>query len=241
MRRLRPESMLKGTSWLRRASLILLTLVVSSSVLAQSRDWEMLATRDGIRSYSREATDFPLPAFRSETIMQHGLWHLLAILEDVDRAAEWTAHCREMKKLKTIGPRTMLVYGRMQAPWPVRDRDVVVRVAVQRAGPSEVFVDIRNTAFAGAPSLSDVVRMPRMRASYRFRSLGPTRTLVTYQLQVDPGGSLPDWLKRLVARNLPHDTLERLRERAAWAYERGLYRARAEQLRHVATTEDHSG
>jgi hypothetical protein len=52
-------------------------------------------------------------------------------------------------------------------------------------------------------------------------------TAVDYELEIDPGGTLPDWLKALISKNFAHDTLDRLRERLKWAEEGGVYRERA--------------
>jgi hypothetical protein len=72
--------------------------------------------------------------------------------------------------------------------------------------------------------------MPRFAAHYRFRALAGGRTDVEYQIDVDPGGTLPDWLKRLIARDLTHDTLADLRKRTLWALARGEYAARSRGL-----------
>jgi hypothetical protein len=61
---------------------------------------------------------------------------------------------------------------------------------------------------------------------------------VEYQLEFDPGGALPDWLKTLVVKNLAHDTLDDLRERVGWARARGLYATRVAEL---ARTAQHGG
>jgi hypothetical protein len=121
----------------------------------------------------------------------------------------------------------------MNAPWPVRDRDVVTRVAIGIDSLTQVVADIRSTS--GGPALAeDVVRIPSMQASYRFVAKGPRQVEVEYEIEVDPGGTLPDWLKNMVGRDLAHQTLERLRERASWALQQGSYARRAARLHEIA-------
>jgi hypothetical protein len=190
--------------------------------------WERVRSQDGIASWKREGE--PLPTFRARTTLDASVWEALAVLDDVDRACEWTSHCAEMRRLETLSEREVLVYARMDAPWPVRDRDVAVDVAVAYGGIGELTVQIRATQVAELPPTQGAVRMPVFVAHYRFSARGDGRTEVEYQLEFDPGGALPEWLKLLVVKNLAHDTLDDLRDRVRWAQQRGLYAARVKDL-----------
>lgn len=190
--------------------------------------WEMTGQRDGIRSFESARPGRPLSAYRAQMELSADPWDALAVLEDVDRACEWTSHCGEMRKLRAASERDLTVYARMDAPWPVRDRDVVVRVRVG-IEPRELLVAI-DSLNGAAPAQAGVVRMPRFVAHYRFQWLESQRTSVEYQIDVDPGGTLPDWLKRIVARDLAHNTLADLRDRVRWARAHGAYRERSRFL-----------
>jgi hypothetical protein len=199
----------------------------------QPASWQYVREQDGIASYRRERPGAPLSGFRARATFAADIWTVLSILEDVDRACEWTAHCAEMRKLQVKSDLEMLVYARMDAPWPVRDRDVVTRVAINIQSLTQIVADIRSTS--GGPSVpGDVVRIPSMQATYRFSAKGPRHVEVEYEIDVDPGGTLPDWVKNMVGRDLAHQTLHKLRERARWASEGGLYTQRAAQLQRIA-------
>jgi hypothetical protein len=43
--------------------------------------------------------------------------------------------------------------------------------------------------------------------------LSPDKTRVVYQVEVDIGGSVPTFVAKRVARDMPYETLSRLRER----------------------------
>ena len=191
--------------------------------------WRPTGERHGIASFESARPGRPLSAYRARMELPGEPWDALAVLEDIGHACEWTSHCGEMRKLRAASDRDLTVYARIDAPWPVRDRDVIVRVRVQ-IRTDELFVAIRSLDFAGMPPPSGVVRMPRFIAHYRFRPISPTRTEVEYQIDVDPGGTLPDWLKRMVARDLAHDTLADLRTRVRWTSAQGTYRARTKRL-----------
>jgi hypothetical protein len=210
-----------------RACSLILVAALSRAAHADAGGWHTIRDDDGITSWERKRAGEALSAFRARVVMHVDVWRLLAVLEDVDRACEWTAHCEEMRRIRRLGARDMLVYAQMNAPWPVHDRDVVTHVSVRYGAPGELHVSIRDVRDSRIPERKNVVRLPRMRAFYRFRELGPRRTDVEYELEIDPGGTLPDWLKALISRNFAHDTLARLRGRVQWAERSGVYGERA--------------
>jgi hypothetical protein len=222
----------RGVAWLN----LWVALLASSLLLVQTArsdaapSWELIRKDAGIATWMSTRAGQDLPAFRARTTLDASMWEALAVLEDVDRACEWTAHCIEMRQVKRFSERDLLVYARMDAPWPVRDRDVVTRVTAEFDAAGELVVRIRAQPTELVPEVAGVVRMPRLVASYRFRLGHASETQIEYEAEVDPGGSLPDWLKRMVARNFPHDTLSRLRDRVRWTLEHGIYHQRARAL-----------
>jgi hypothetical protein len=238
MRRASPADFRRPRARGVRRSLLLavvwgLSLAGTPARADQTATWQYVREQDGITSYRRERPGAPLSGFRARAMFPADVWTVLSILEDVDRACEWTSHCAAMRKLQSKSDLEMLVYARMNAPWPVRDRDVVTRVAISIHSQTQIVADIRS--MSGGPSVpDDVVRIPSMQASYRFSVKGPRQVEVEYEIDVDPGGTLPDWVKNMVGRDLAHQTLYRLRERARWALERGAYEQRAAQLQRIA-------
>ncbi len=216
-----------------RCASALILLATTAHAQADHDAWRPIRVDDQITSWESERPGQPLSAFRARTSLPTSMWLAVAVLEDVARACEWTSHCTEMRRLGSAAD-MVLVYARMDAPWPVRDRDVVVQVRTVYGAPGELTLQIEARAGAEGPASAEVVRMPRFRAHYRFRASGRESCLVEYQIDVDPGGTLPEWLKRLVARDLAHNTLDDLRDRVRWAAQRGLYRERAQAIAELA-------
>lgn len=214
------------------ASLLGLCLCTSLAGAEDGPPWQKVRARDGITSYRRERPGQALAGFRAQLSFTADMWTVLAVLEDVDRASEWTAHCLEMRKLRGVSHRDMLVYALTDAPWPVRDRDVVTRVVTNVLGPRDVVIEIH--AVEHLPAKSGVVRIPALDARYTLHQREDGQLDLEYAIEADPGGTLPDWLKNLVGRDLAHDTLHRLRERTRWAEKHHAYAARAPRLRELA-------
>jgi hypothetical protein len=96
---------------------------------------------------------------------------------------------------------------------------------------SEVITEIH--AVRHLPERDGLVRIPALDARYTLRQLAGGQLEIEYMIEVDPGGTLPDWLKNMVARDLAHDTIQRLRERSEWAAARSAYAARSIRLREL--------
>ncbi|HEX6243484.1 MAG TPA: hypothetical protein VFZ61_21375, partial [Polyangiales bacterium] len=86
------------------------------------------------------------------------------------------------------------------------------------------------------PERSGLVRIPTLDARYVFHKRPDGLVQIEYTIEVDPGGTLPDWVKNMVGRDLAHETLARLRGRAEWALAQGTYTTRAATLRSIADT-----
>ena len=115
--------------------------------------------------------------------------------------------------MEDVSDRVQISYNRTRAPWPVADRDVVLRgeTTVDVAG-RRVVISFHSVDDPRAPRLADVVRIPSARGHW---ILTPERdgraTRVEYQLHAEAGGSLPGWIANVVSRVVPQRTLLALR------------------------------
>lgn len=191
---------------------ILLLIIIGTSTAAAA-DWKQITYEDGIRVSRKEVAGRDLPIFRGVTTYDSNIYDILTILDHIPSHTEWVHRCAESRVVKRISHFQRLVYNRTDAPWPVADRDMVVRTAAKvdtKAGT----VTISFTAIPGhvAPK-DDVVRIKRLHGSYFLEILAEERTRVTYQIDSDPGGWLPRWLIKMASKQLPLHTLGNLRKR----------------------------
>ena len=175
--------------------------------------WTPVATEDGIRLWKNEARGQTVPGFRGQVTVNSSLEAVVATIRDYRHHTKWMHNCQESREIKRLGKAHALLYNRTAAPWPVSDRDVVLRSERRDLGGGHIRVEFRSTTEEKLPATRGVVRMPRLAGSYDIRPVeGGTR--VVYTVDSDPGGNLPDWLVRRASRNLPYNTLRDLRTRA---------------------------
>ena len=202
---------------LRYATLLLL-LSVTTLVHADASTggWKQFDEEDGIRLWEREIPGQELPGFRGEVTIDAEPRKIIDVIEDYKHHTEWMHRCTESTLLADKGGGTQITYNRTNPPWPVWDRDVILETKVDKSDDGKtVTLNFHNIDSDLRPLPSKVVRMPKLVGFYKLERLGDERTRVSYQVEADPGGSLPTWLAKRSARDLPFETLSRLRERVS--------------------------
>lgn len=190
----------------------------------ETTGWKLVLEEDRVAVWNRYEPGRALPVFKGISTLDFGMFELLAVLDDTARHTEWMYNCAAARVLKQVNEFDRIVYNRTSAPWPVSDRDVVltgtVEASLQRREVISKFSAIESSLM---PRQDGVVRMPRLRGFWKFVALDERRTRVTYQIDADPGGSLPDFVVERASRKLPLETINGMRKQAAKM--RGSYQA----------------
>lgn len=118
-----------------------------------------------------------------------------ATLLELDRYGEWFPNTVEWEVLER-GPDSAVAYGRLSLPWPVDDRDYVVRYAWSDADPPPFRLHAEVAPEVGPGPREDVVRVEDMTTTWEVAPLGST-TRVRYVYTGSPGGMLPDWVFKI--------------------------------------------
>jgi hypothetical protein len=176
--------------------------------------WERIDEDDGIATWKHEVPGQIVPGFRGQVVIAADIEVVRAAIEDVGSHTKWMHRCAESQVVKNLGEVENLVYNRTDSPWPVSDRDVVLKTKrVVNTEGDEVLLAFQNTKSELKPEVEDVVRMPKLVGFYKLAKLKDGRTKVTYQVEADVGGSLPDWIVKRVVKEMPFETLSKLRDR----------------------------
>jgi hypothetical protein len=187
---------------------------VRAEPVVASEGWEQVDDDDGIKVWKHEIPGSDLPGFRGQAVMAVEPDAIVRVLDDWKRHTEWMHRCAESTQLKDLGGGTQIMYNRTNPPWPVWDRDVILETKYEKSADGKTFsLSFRNVKSDLRAVPSKVVRMPRLVGFYKLVRLGDKKTQVTYQVEADPGGSVPRWLAVRAARDLPYETLSRLRAR----------------------------
>lgn len=218
--------------FLTRASTAALALLLTGMPSNCLADWELITEQQGVKVSRQVVPGRALPILRGEGEVAGTPYEIIAVLRDFPRQTEWVQDCTESRLLKREGEFTYF-YNRTTAPWPVSDRDVVARskLRVIEAGV-EVHSSFEAVSEPIVPERDGVVRMRHLKGQYRIRKMGPASSWVEYELDADPGGSLPGWLVKRTSRERPLRMILGLRARVTAT--RGQYDAEVRELESYA-------
>lgn len=188
--------------------------------------WKIVTDEEGVVVSQKAVPGRSLPIFKGVTVIDAGVFEILGVLQDVEKNPEWMHACVDAKRLKKFSDTEFLVYNRSGAPWPISDRDVVVRSKANIDRENQVLtITMRSTESKLMPPTSSAVRMPRLNGHFIFSEAGKGKTQIEYQIDADPGGLIPGWLATMASRDIPLRTLVNLRNRVKKTSQEGTYKA----------------
>lgn len=175
--------------------------------------WRVVRTEDGITISVRSVENSAIAETRGVmTLSGVTLSSVLALISDVAHQHEWVASMDESRVLAELGPVERINYTRSNAPWPVADRDAVVRSRLSYER-EQGRVHIESHAEPDyIPEKAGVIRIRKVDSSWTLLRLSADEIEVRYQLHSEPGGSLPAWLINNIMYEQPYQTLLNLRE-----------------------------
>jgi len=184
-----------------------LALTLSASVAQAEGGWRVIDEDRGIKVTARDEPGRDLPTFRGQGNIEGNVLEVLAVILDAEGATKWAKGADEAKVLRTIDPRTHMIYTRTDTPWPVSDRDMIMKRTVQVVKSASEFHVRLLCAPKETAELGGVVRVKTCDTYFHVRAVDDHTTFVDYQVNLDPGGSLPDWLIRWASKKIPMETL----------------------------------
>lgn len=181
-----------------RSSLWLVSLVMLCA-FASARAWETVVEEPGLKVEQRFYAGSPLMEIRGTTYLQASLGAIVTLLRDDDYNDRWVYRSGGARILSEQGHEQAYVYGVVDAPWPIADRDTVVRFDYRQA-PDTGVISIDITNFPDfAPREPGLIRVPEFGGFWRLTPEKDGRVEVIYQVHGDPGGWVPTWLANRAA------------------------------------------
>ncbi|AYC33341.1 hypothetical protein D3880_13700 [Pseudomonas cavernae] len=187
-------------------------LSVLLGAAAHAEDWQLAKDEDGIKVYLSSVSGSKYKAYRGVVEIKADVQTLNALQEDVPGSCRWIHACAEMKLLKRQGNEAW-TYSKIDMPWPVTGRDLVLHVKGEQTADGTIVRQLQAEP-TFIPAVKDEIRVPKLVGEWRMVPKGQGVTEVTYQVRTEPGGSIPSWLANSFVVDAPFNTLDALRKRA---------------------------
>lgn len=187
---------------------------MGSLPLFADEPWATEKTEDGITVLTRKTAGSPLKEFQGRMVIRASLSAIVAVFSDAPSYPTWQFECQSASVLTRTDFYNRTTYVVNRAPWPVSNRDLVVRsVLTQDKQTKTVTVWLQGLPNA-IPPRSGLVRVAALQGFWQLQPVGNGNVSVVYQMLVDPGGSLPAGLANASAVMIPFKTLQKLRQKA---------------------------
>lgn len=171
--------------------------------------WEIKKQEDGITVSIRRSQTGNFMEYKSEMELKVTAEKVLNTIKDTDNAHKWLHNCKTSKLLKRISVTEQYNYNETQMPFPYRNHDMIFKMTTQN---QDRVIRIKLDGLPDyLPAEKDITRMKKAKGGWILKPVDNNRTLITYRMEVDPGGLIPSWLANTKIVEIPFNTFKKLK------------------------------
>ncbi len=167
--------------------------------------WKLVKEKNGIKVFFSDGEHTSFKKIRVQTNLDGSFAKLTNILMDADSHHHWVYKTKQSKLLKKFSANEMIYYSETSMPWPVSNRDAVVRLTINPDTTKGTMAIRAVSEPAYLQKKQGLIRIPYSVATWQIIKKGKQLN-VDYTFDVDPGGSLPAWLVNLMADKGPYES-----------------------------------
>lgn len=173
---------------------IVVVLLITSNAFSQTRNWTEKTLKDGKTTVKYElvkedeGTHFYYIAQTTANITLDKLDTYFSNTENHKLFLERTPITKQIKK---TSDNQWIAYYYFNAPWPLSDSDLVIKITRYKENNKLKFVA---TATTSDYKTKDVERMKTYKVIYEFEKIDESTTKITYNADYIPVGSIPNFL-----------------------------------------------
>ncbi len=196
-----------------------LALVLPAASHASSTSggaWEFVSGEDGVRVYRKQIKGSNVFAFKGTTIAKVNIGRIIKTYQTTALRKDWVDRFHSSRDLQKLGELERIFWIRFGLPFPVSDRDYVIRVKAHLDHAKRVFTArLKSERHPAKPEEGGCCeRGLAFGTYYRFTALSDGTTKVMVEVHTDPKGWLPGWLVNVIQKKWPRKTLLGLIKRA---------------------------
>lgn len=187
---------------------ILIVMTMSQLLLhGQTQTWRCVRNTNGVEVYSKKSTETGIRIIRIDTRIKTTLSALVSVIKDTQNHKNWVFFNKSARFLQSTDPFHWIYYAQSDAPWPVVDRDLVVRGTLkQDPNTHEIEIDA-NTIPDFIPSKQGFIRIPYSKSKWILSPEPNGWVRVQFEVEINLGGAIPKWLSNLTAAKGPCESI----------------------------------
>lgn len=197
-----------------RLLILFFAFVSMASFKRQSNnEWVYEQEKKGIKVFTKKGKWGRLRDSKATMFIASNPEQILATLTDFDNYSSWLPRCSKSRVVARLNDNESIVHLFFNAPWPIKDRDCVIRVKIHReANGTITLTETSEPKYIREED--DVVRIQQIQSLWKISpKSGGVEVMNEYSS--NPGGSLPDWMTNTESVENPLNTFENLKEEIA--------------------------
>lgn len=185
---------------------------INIDFISAQTDWKLRKNENGILVYTRDIQGSDFKEIKTTTNFKTSLSSLVGLLTDVNSHTLWIYKCKQSKLIKTVSSSEFYYYMETAVPWPASNRDGVIRFKYTQDSVTKV-VTVKSQNIPNVlPELDGIVRVPKASAQWIFTPKDDGTVDGEYQLNLDPGGSVPAWIINMFVVDGPYESLTNMKK-----------------------------
>lgn len=178
---------------------------------AQDGDgWIFKNEKDGVKVYYKKTSD--VHEVKMTTSMKATLSGAVQLLGEVENYSKWGYKLSEAKLLKKVSDKEFYYWSKLDFPWPLNDRDIIVQAKLEQDSASKRVTAISVAKPDYLPENKDVVRLKKTTTKWTIYPGTGGWLYIEYYIYSDPSGNIPDWLVNMAIDVGPRETLNSMRK-----------------------------
>ncbi|CAM9732556.1 unnamed protein product, partial [Hapterophycus canaliculatus] len=174
----------------------------------------------GFRTFAAKSPGSGSLSLRGETIVDEHIGRLYTAFLNTTSTLDWVRFLVEVEELPAVAAGSSrgrsgagggdggVLFQKYDMPWPVKDREVVLRRNVRLDKKAKKMIaTYQSTKHPARPITSAAVRAVVHRTSWILTSVGSSRTAIDFETSTDPKGSLPSAVVGFMQMKFPRDTV----------------------------------
>ncbi len=186
--------------------ILLQTAVFADPPSWETLDWNLEFQEENLSIHTARVNGSAFKAVKSRSTYKAPISGLIAMITDMSRFGQWVAGIKHASLIKKVSSTSQLCYNVNAAPFPLKDRDVVILQSLERVGENEVRI-ITISQNGIIPEKEQYTRMKNLTGMWILRSTSSEETELTYIVHVDPAGNVPSWVVNQMIIDLPRETM----------------------------------
>lgn len=197
-----------------RAGLITLCLLATASTITHAGDNNMqhaeklAIDKQGIKVWTFQIPGNPAFNYRASTTVDGSLSDIISLILDTGYLTKWVPYVSEVNVLDRDDQHgTFTIRMEMDFPFPLQDRDVVVKGKISQAPDGTVTIKNQLASDSRAPVRAKIVRIQHYEGEWVLKPVAPNKVQVSTTGYADPGGMIPLTIANRFTQQQPYEML----------------------------------